>query len=148
MRRRPIGQILVEKEAITQVDLAAALAEQERSGRRLGEILIESGRISWLALARAMAEQVLDIQDDDPPQPAVAPSLVPPPAPAPKVEAPSPLDDPETRLQSVEAILRERQRAFMELFSTAETLRLRVARLEDLLEERNRELSRLRVRAV
>jgi hypothetical protein len=152
MRRRPIGQILVEKEAITQVDLAAALAEQKRSGRRLGEILIESGRISWLALARAMAEQVLDIQEADEPRPPDAPSPAstqpPAPAPAPRLEAPSPLDDPETRLQSVEAMLRERQRAFMELFSTAETLRLRVARLEDLLEERTRELSRLRVRAI
>ena len=139
MRRRPIGQILVEKEAITEVDLAAALAEQERTGRRLGEILIESGRISWLLLARAMAEQVLDIQEVEPEPPRVL-------APAPKLAAPSPLDDPETKLESVEAILRERQRAFMELFSTAESLRLRVARLEDQLEERNRELSRLRVR--
>src|SRR6266508_568236 len=63
MRRRPIGQILVEKEAITEEQLAAALEEQERSGRRLGEILIEQGRTSWLALARAIAEQVLDIQN-------------------------------------------------------------------------------------
>jgi type IV pilus assembly protein PilB len=62
MRRRPIGQILVEKGEISEVDLEAALAEQERSGRRLGEILIEQGRTSWLALARAIAEQVLDIQ--------------------------------------------------------------------------------------
>ena len=110
MRRRPIGQILVEKEAITEVDLAAALAEQ-----------------------------VLDIQEVEPePRPVLAP--------VPKLEAPSPLDDPETKLESVEAILRERQRAFMELFSTAESLRMRVARLEDQLEERNRELSRLRLR--
>jgi hypothetical protein len=36
MRRRPIGQILVEKGEISEVDLEAALAEQERSGRRLG----------------------------------------------------------------------------------------------------------------
>jgi hypothetical protein len=147
MRRRPIGQILVEKEVITELDLAAALAEQERSGRRLGEILIESGRISWLALARAMAEQVLDIQEADP-EPAVAPVSAPALIAAPKLTAPSPLDDPETKLHNLEAILRERQRAFMELFSTAETLRLRVARLEDVLEERNRELARLRVRAV
>jgi hypothetical protein len=70
MRRRPIGQILVEKQAITEEDLAAALAEQERYGRRLGEILIQQGRTSWLALARAMAEQVLDIQT-----PAAEPEL-------------------------------------------------------------------------
>ena len=46
MRRRPIGQILVEKGEISEVDLEAALAQQERSGRRLGEILIEQGRTS------------------------------------------------------------------------------------------------------
>jgi hypothetical protein len=192
MRRRPIGQILIEKNEITEEDLAAALAEQERSGRRLGEILIESGRISWLALARAMAEQVLDIDGKqsepstsvaEPPTPegeAVAPVPLPKPAPAstkdlpspellvramaqqvlehhaaatpkpawsakPRPVAPAPLEDPETKLESVEALLRERQRAFIELFTTAETLRMKVARLEEILDERDRELTRLRV---
>jgi hypothetical protein len=133
MRRRPIGQILVEKQLISELDLETALAEQERSGRRLGEILIESGRISWLALARAMAEQVLDIPD----------AGAPPPEP-PKLVAPSPLEDPEMKLISVEALLRERQRAFIELVATAETLRMKVQRLEDMLEERTREIARLR----
>jgi hypothetical protein len=135
MRRRPLGQILLEQEAITQANLDAALAEQERSGRRLGEILIESGHTSWLAIARAMAEQVLDIQAPEPkPEP-------------PRLAAPSPLADPEIKLHSVEAMLRERQRAFIELVGTAETLRSKVAWLEDQLEERNRELARLRYRA-
>src|SRR6185437_12250874 len=84
MRRRPIGQILVEKNEISEAELAAALAEQERTGRRLGEILIESGRISWLALARAIAEQVLDIQ---------APPLEPAPPPEPVRRGP-PAPDP------------------------------------------------------
>jgi hypothetical protein len=134
MSRRPIGQILLEKEAITEANLEAALAEQERSGRRLGEILIESGHTSWLAIARAMAEQVLDIQAPAPPEP-------------PRPAAPSPLADPEIKLHSVEAMLRERQRAFIELVGTAEMLRSKVAWLEDQLEERNRELARLRYRA-
>jgi hypothetical protein len=178
MRRRPIGQILVEKNDITEEDLAAALAEQERTGRRLGEILIESGRTSWLALARAIAEQVLDI-DGTPSE--SAPPVAEPPKPAPvstkdlpdpellvramaqqvlehhaskskpawtakpKVVAPSPLEDPENRLASVEALLRERQRAFIELVTTAETLRMKVARLEEILDDRDRELTRLRV---
>jgi hypothetical protein len=194
MRRRPIGQILVEKKDITEEDLAAALAEQERTGRRLGEILIESGRTSWLALARAMAEQVLDIEGKPadsaasvaetatadggspasaPPSkpaplstkdlpdpellvrsmtqqvlerhgstPGPAPALAPEPMPA---AAPSLMEDPQSKLQSVEALLRERQRAFIELFTTAETLRMKVARLEEILEERDRELTRLRV---
>ena len=79
MRRRPIGQILVEKGEISELDLQAALEEQERSGRRLGEILIEQGRTSWLALARAIAEQVLDIQNssaDPEPEPEPLPDPV------------------------------------------------------------------------
>jgi hypothetical protein len=237
MRRRPIGQILIEKNEISEEDLQAALAEQERSGRRLGEILIEQGRTSWLALARAIAEQVLDIQaqpaepepepvapasGEDPvllvrlmaeqvantppppertpiapappqdsalaramaeqvanfappapviassePEPAPAPQQPPvvpapapqqtpvasvpapqqtpvAPAPAPQ-HAPDPLDDPENRLHSVEALLRERQRAFIELVTTTETLRMKVTRLEEILDERDRELARLRV---
>jgi hypothetical protein len=203
MRRRPIGQILVEKNEISEAELAAALAEQERTGLRLGQILIETGRISWLALARAIAEQVLDIEAPavpaaEPPAEAVpspppaverpaappappAPAPVPPvaapvlatfvpvrapePAPAPPVAAPEPpppapapapapppaaaepilIHDPEIKLHSVEALLKERQRAFIELVTTTETLRMKVARLEEIIEERDRELTRLRV---
>jgi hypothetical protein len=135
MRRRPIGQILLEQQAISEAHLEAALKEQERSGRRLGEILIESGHTSWLAIARAMAEQVLDIEG-----PKSEPE--PPPRPA----APSLFADTELKLHSVEAMLRERQRAFIELVGTAETLRSKVAWLEDQLEERNKELARIRLR--
>lgn len=145
MRRRPIGQILVEKKEISEVELQAALAEQERTGKRLGEILIESGQTSWLALARALAEQVLDIEE-------AAPAAPPPPRPV-VVRAPEPEheprhEDPETKLHSVEAMLRERQRAFIELVTTTETLRMKVARLEEILEERDRELARLRLQQV
>jgi hypothetical protein len=204
MRRRPIGQILVEKGEISEVDLEAALAEQERSGRRLGEILIEQGRTSWLALARAIAEQVLDIQsasaepepDPEPAQDAVSmvrdlaervanlppvPDPLPPPdaerelaravaeqvanldTPHPQQDThllhltPTPPAVPELpapqqaimssdeKLLSIEALLKERQRAFIELVTTAETLRMKVARLEEILDERDRELTRLRV---
>jgi hypothetical protein len=202
MRRRPIGQILVEKHEISEADLKAALVEQERSGRRLGEILIEQGRTSWLALARAIAEQVLDIQSqpkepesvvpaqaedpvalvrsmaeqvaNTPPPPerrpiappppqdsalaramaeqvanfapaVVTPAPPPVPEPQPQPAAPDPLEDPQLRLHSVEALLRERQRAFIELVTTTETLRMKVTRLEEILEERDRELARLRV---
>jgi hypothetical protein len=207
MRRRPIGQILVEKGEISEVDLEAALAEQERSGRRLGEILIEQGRTSWLALARAIAEQVLDIQGsqavakpEPEPEPVAAPDpvkmvrelaervanlppvpdLLPPPpvpdlerqlarevaeqvanldtptsapqpetpllhlTPAPKPEPPVLMSSDE-RLLSIEALLKERQRAFIEMVTTTETLRMKIARLEEILEERDRELARLRI---
>jgi len=205
MRRRPIGQILVEKGEISEIDLEAALAEQERSGRRLGEILIEQGRTSWLALARAIAEQVLDIQGSSAvakpePEPEAAldpvkmvrelaervanlppvPDLLPPP-PVPDLErqlarevaeqvanldAPTSAPQPETRLLhltpapkpeppalmssdekllSIEALLKERQRAFIEMVTTTETLRMKIARLEEILEERDRELAKLRI---
>lgn len=185
MRKRPIGQILVEKNEISEAELAAALAEQERTGLRLGQILIETGRISWLALARAIAEQVLDIEDVQPqppapraapaapaapppvpapaevvawsatptPAPVAAPPPAPPPAPAPApvaAAAPAPvapelIRDPEIKLHSVEALLKERQRAFIELVTTTETLRMKVAHLEEIIDERDRELTRLRV---
>ncbi len=190
MRKRPIGQILVEKNEISEAELAAALAEQERTGLRLGQILIETGRISWLALARAIAEQVLDIQEVEPaptappvaaspvaaqppvptpvatPVPAVfappptfalsapvpvAPAPMPvapvpaPVAPAPAPVAPQLIHDPEIKLHSVEALLKERQRAFIELVTTTETLRMKVAHLEEIIDERDRELTKLRV---
>jgi hypothetical protein len=190
MRRRPIGQILVERNEISEAELAAALAEQERTGLRLGQILIETGRISWLALARAIAEQVLDLDDvegesgpapnadptprteprpqpsrlppipqfDEPPQaahfvprrpvrePAPVPQAPPSPAPLPAEPAiPQLLEDPTLRLQSVEVLLKERQRAFIELVTTTETLRMKVARLEEIIEERDRELAKLRI---
>jgi hypothetical protein len=199
MRKRPIGQILVEKKEISEAELAAALAEQERTGLRLGQILIETGRISWLALARAIAEQVLDIEDVQPeptappaapalpavpaapaplppvpapaavvawsavptpvdpppppsapiavaaPAPAPAPAPTPAPTPTPTPVAPELIRDREIKLHSVEALLKERQRAFIELVTTTETLRMKVAHLEEIIDERDRELTRLRV---
>lgn len=74
-----------------------------------------------------------------PPVPvAVAPS---PPVPA----APELIRDPEIKLHSVEALLKERQRAFIELVTTTETLRMKVAHLEEIIDERDRELTKLRV---
>jgi hypothetical protein len=192
MRKRPIGQILVEKNEISEAELAAALAEQERTGLRLGQILIETGRISWLALARAIAEQVLDIEDvqpepkaspaapaapappppaptpapaaalppapaavvawsavptpaDPPPPPTPVVVAAPPPLPVPAPVAPELIRDPEIKLHSVEALLKERQRAFIELVTTTETLRMKVAHLEEIIDERDRELTKLRV---
>jgi hypothetical protein len=210
MRRRPIGQILVERGEISEVDLQAALEEQERSGRRLGEILIEQGRTSWLALSRAIAEQLLDYQNEEPepeprpvqetrpdpvamvrelaervanlppvPDPLPPPEIAPAPQPTPaedperelaravaeqvaNLDSPQPAaepeerhvlrltptphaTDPDQRLLQIEALLKERQRAFVELVTTAETLRTKIARLEEMVEERDKELTRLRV---
>ena len=81
------------------------------------------------------------------PVPPVAAPEPPAPAPTPPPAAAEPvlIHDPEIKLHSVEALLKERQRAFIELVTTTETLRMKVARLEEIIEERDRELTRLRV---
>lgn len=132
---RPIGQVLVDGGHITEGDLQLALEEQKRTGRRLGETLIETGRISWLGLAQAIAEQANGLGPA--PQPRIA-APAPPPAPAPS--EPNSL----AKLETVEALLKERQRAFLELVSTAETLRRKVAKLETELLQRNAEIVRLK----
>lgn len=164
---RPIGTVLVESGAITQEDLDAALAEQRLSGKRLGEILIDSGRITWLQLAHGIAEQAKDLEttsaaavahepelefDPEPEQEpedealaAPAPVLMGPPV----SELPRPVpvdavDEATARLQTVETMLKERQRAFLELVSVTERLRATVAKLQDELLARDAEITRLR----
>ena len=136
---RPIGTVLVESGAIDESQLQAALADQKLSGRRLGEILIDSGAITWNALAHAIAAQV-DALDGDPPAKAPAPAPMPP----------APVSEIHTgdRLQTVEAMLKERQRAFLELVATTETLRRAVAKLQDELAEKDAEIARLRLQAI
>ena len=54
---QPLGELLVSKGLLTQVELDAALTEQKRSGRLVGEILVESGVLSAFSLTRALTEQ-------------------------------------------------------------------------------------------
>jgi hypothetical protein len=54
---RPLGELLVEKELMTEDELELALAEQAETGRLLGAILVERGYVSGPALAVALAEQ-------------------------------------------------------------------------------------------
>ena len=146
-RWRPIGAVLVERGAIDESQLQAALAEQQQSGRRLGEILIDSGAITWNALAHAIAAQV-DVLDGyaAAPEPESERQPEPKPEPVPAVSVPDVHSG--DRLQTVEAMLRERQRAFLELVSTTETLRRAVAKLQDELAEKDAEIARLRLQAI
>jgi MSHA biogenesis protein MshE len=172
-RWRPIGTVLVESGAIDEAQLQAALAEQKITGKRLGEVLIDSGAITWNALAHAIAAQVdaLDTGDapepSEPAAPAEPPAQPEPPArrweapPAPPVTvataAPPPVSAiPEVarvdvhagdRVETLETMLRERQRAFLELVSSTETLRRTVAKLQDQLAEKDAEIARLRLHA-
>ena len=54
---RPLGELLVEKNLLTEDELELALTEQAESGRLLGAILVERGYVSGPALAIALAEQ-------------------------------------------------------------------------------------------
>jgi hypothetical protein len=54
---RPLGELLVEKNLLTEDELELALTEQADSGRLLGAILVERGYVSGPALAIALAEQ-------------------------------------------------------------------------------------------
>ena len=94
-----------------------------------------------------MAWSAVPTPADPPPLPApvVVAAPPPPPPPAPAPVAPELIRDPEIKLHSVEALLKERQRAFIELVTTTETLRMKVAHLEEIIDERDRELTKLRV---
>ena len=86
-------------------------------------------------LARAVAEQVANLDSPSPAEDRHVLRLTPTPH----------AGDPDQRLLQIEKLLKERQRAFMELVTTAETLRTKIARLEEMVDERDRELSRLKV---
>jgi hypothetical protein len=144
-RWRPIGEVLVAAGAITRDELHEALQEQRQSGKRLGEVLIEAGRISWLSLAQAIAEQTSgseSAREQFVDAAAFAPPVTTPEFPS--VAEAVGTQDPEAKLRAVESLLRERQRAFIELVTTTETLRRRVSDLEGTINERNVEISQLR----
>jgi hypothetical protein len=54
---RHLGELLVDDDVVTPLELERALAEQQRDGRRLGQILVERGALTGAQLARALARQ-------------------------------------------------------------------------------------------
>src|SRR6478609_6806448 len=55
MSRKRIGDILLERKAITPEQLEAGLAAQKRTRQRLGVTLVQQGLISEVQLAQAIA---------------------------------------------------------------------------------------------
>jgi hypothetical protein len=55
---KPLGEMLVERGLLTVDELDDALAEQQRTGRKLGAILISRKLVSSPALTTILAEQV------------------------------------------------------------------------------------------
>ena len=63
---RPLGELLIDMGAITYPELAKAVSEAARSGKRLGEYLVAKGLIRQEQMAKAMARQRMgEHQADD-----------------------------------------------------------------------------------
>lgn len=54
---RPLGRILVDRGALGELTLQAALREQRETGRKLGELLVERNIVTARDIAEALAEQ-------------------------------------------------------------------------------------------
>jgi hypothetical protein len=80
----PLGELLVERGLLSNVQLELALGEQRRTGLRLGEVLVSMGFVSEEALARMLLEQVgLSSTAEERSDPSQA---LPQPPPEPEVE--------------------------------------------------------------
>jgi len=53
-----LGELLVQQQLLTQQQLAAALDEQKRSGRKLGRVFIDLGYVTEDQIAEALARQL------------------------------------------------------------------------------------------
>ncbi|MFY9677607.1 MAG: family 2 glycosyl transferase, partial [Glutamicibacter protophormiae] len=69
---KPLGQLLVEQQLVTQSDVDRALEEQRREGGKLGRHLLLAGAVQRRDLYGALAEQwgtaLVDLVEE-PPQP-------------------------------------------------------------------------------
>ena len=76
VRKKPLGEILVEKEVITRAQLDAGLAEQKRKSVKLGEALIALGHATEEQVTEARALQLrvgyFNLQDGQPEPEAVS----------------------------------------------------------------------------
>ncbi len=77
VRRKPLGQVLLEMGAITPEQLQHILAVQRHDGRLLGEIVIDRGLVSPLALAAALSQQKRQLGIAKVPAPVRPPSWKP-----------------------------------------------------------------------
>jgi hypothetical protein len=72
---RPLGEHLVERGFIVRSELEAALAEQQRSGRKLGEILVAAGALTGSQLTRVLLEHAGLRLEDSQPEPTAVTTL-------------------------------------------------------------------------
>ena len=146
----PLGRVLVECGLLTEEQVAEALDEQQRSGRKLGEILVSSGVVSGPAIANALAEQRGTVVKTEygfgtglasrrlpaaaAPQPVEAPPSAPPAQPVPQAAPSADEDDPvaelEADLASRDARIAELQAELGRRATKAEGLHARISDLE------------------
>ncbi|MCA1710638.1 MAG: GspE/PulE family protein [Actinobacteria bacterium] len=73
---RPLGELLIAREAVSSAQLSEALLQQDASGKRIGTLLVELGALDELQLATVLADQlglpVIDLRQDTPAPEAVA----------------------------------------------------------------------------
>ena len=76
LHRKRLGEVLVERNILSEADLGAALEGQAESGKRLGEYLVDTGILDERDLASALADQfnleVVDLRREVPQEEAVA----------------------------------------------------------------------------
>jgi hypothetical protein len=53
-----IGALLLQRQAITESQLEAAIVEQHRTGRRLAQVLVELGATTQAVLTDTLTEQL------------------------------------------------------------------------------------------
>jgi hypothetical protein len=56
-RDLPLGQLLVEQDLLSDLNLKRALARAQAEGKRLGEVLVAEGLVDERSLAKLVAEQ-------------------------------------------------------------------------------------------
>lgn len=143
----PLGRVLVDCGLLTEEQVADALEEQRRSGRKLGEILVASGVVSGPAIANALAEQRGTVVKTEygfgtgltprrrsvEAAPAPPPVDAPQPAPAAAPEKPDRVAELEADLAAREARIAELQAELARRATKAEGLHARISQLEQEL---------------
>jgi hypothetical protein len=141
-----LGEVLIDSGAITWLALAHAIAEQARDLEEASPaapvVAHEPPVLAAVEAPVVAATEPPTLVVAEPPMTAVdeRPLAAVPTVPIHNLNG----ADPESRLETVETMLKERQRAFLELVSTTESLRRTVGRLKDEVTARDAEIAKLR----
>jgi hypothetical protein len=152
--RVPLGSILVRRGVLTEQQLAAALAEQQRSGEKLGEVLVRLGFAIAPAVGLGLATQhggplkteygyaIRSIADGRDGDGALVPPLSAPPMPVPSVAistSPSVHQQPQAQLERREADMTASEAALDAAKARCTELQLRITGLQAAAEKENAE---------